>query len=117
MQLHLTVDELELLKEMADNERRSTRDVVPSVALSSVQARLQDELRIGRDLAGKGLSRNLQLDFDELEDLSDSLTRHRNRLLKQIHCTADPEMKAELEHRLSILDHLLEKVTEERVML
>jgi hypothetical protein len=57
-------------------------------------------------------SRNLQLGFDELEYLADSLNWRRKRLMSQIGCLAESAAKNDLERQLFVLEHFLEKVTE-----
>lgn len=112
MQLHLTIEELELLKRLADDETRLSCDAMTYFAQISAQPRLQEELEIGRDLVGKGLTRNLQLGFDELEDLVDLLTWRKHQLTKEISQITEPSARSVLEQQLSILNHLLERVTE-----
>jgi hypothetical protein len=68
--------------------------------------------KIGRDLLDKGLSRNLHLGFDELEDLADSLNRRKRQIMREISCLAEPAARSRLEHQLFILEHFLERVTE-----
>ena len=61
MQLHLKIDELELVKRLTEDRDRLSCDTQAPIAQLSGQLHLQDELKIGRDLVGKGLSRNLEL--------------------------------------------------------
>jgi len=117
MQLHLTIDELELVKRLTEDRDRLSCDTQAPIAQLSGQLHLQDELKIGRDLVGKGLSRNLELGFDGLEDLVDLLTRRKNQLTKEISQITDRSARSVLEHRLSILNHLFEKVTEACAMI
>ena len=112
MQLHLTIEELELLKRLADDKNRLSCDATTQIAQPSAQPRLQEQLDIGRDLVGKGLTRNLALGFDELEDLVDLLTWCKNQLTKEIGEMAENTARSVLKQRLSILNHLLETVTE-----
>jgi hypothetical protein len=112
MQLHLTIEELELLRWLVNDEYRLSCDARIQSAQLSPQPFLQDGLEIGRDLVGKGLTRNLQLGFDELEDLVDLLTRRKNQLTQEMSRMAEPTERSVLEQDLSILNHLLEKVTE-----
>jgi len=112
MQLHLTMEEFELLKRLAEDEDRLSCDAMSSLPKISGQLRVQDELGIGRDLVSKGLSRNLQLGFDELEDLADSLNWRRRQLKSGIRCLADPAANNDVERQLFVLEHFLEKVTE-----
>ena len=112
MQLHLTMEEFELLKRLAEDEGRLSCDAMPSLPKISGESRLRHELEIGRDLVGKGLSRNLQLGFDELEDLANSLNWRRRQLKSEIRCLADPAANNDVERQFFVLEHFLEKVTE-----
>jgi hypothetical protein len=112
MQLHLTIAEFEILKALVEDEKRLCCDAVPSLPRVPVEPSLPDEWEVGRELAGRGLSRNLRLGFDELGDLAESLTRRKKQLMKEIECLAEPTAKGELERELFVLEHLLEKVTE-----
>jgi hypothetical protein len=72
---------------------------------------LRHEVEIGRDLVGKGLTRNLELAFDELEGLADSLKWRRRQLMNKIRCLTEPAAKKDLERQLFVLEHFLERVT------
>ena len=117
MQLHLTIEELELLRWLVNDENRLSCDATIQSAQLSLQPFLRDGLEIGRDLLGKGLTRNLQLGFEELEDLVDLLTRRKNQLTQEMSRMAEPTERSVLEQDLSILNHLLEKVTETCAMI
>ncbi|HVO63835.1 MAG TPA: hypothetical protein VMT53_23125 [Terriglobales bacterium] len=112
MQLHLTVEEIEVLRRLVEDEKRLRCDAVPLLPEVSVKPGLEDSWQVGRDLVGRGLSRNLQLGCDELEDLADALVRREKQLTRDIKCLTDPVAKNELERELFVLDHFLEKVTE-----
>ena len=111
MQLHMTIEECEILKKVMEDEKRSCCDALPSLPEVSATHGLQDRYGVGRDLSGR-VSRNLQLGFDELEDLAASLVSRKKQLMKEITCLAEPEAKDTFEHQLLVLEHLLEKVTE-----
>ena len=117
MRLHLTIDELELVKRLTEDRGRLSCDAQAPIAQLSGQLHLQDELKIGRDLVGKGLSRNLELGFDGLEDLVDLLIWRKNQLTKEISQITHRSARSVLEQRLLILNHLLEKVTEACAMI
>ena len=117
MQLRLTIEELEILKNLVEDEKRLCRDAVPSLPQVSTKSALQDRWSVGRDLAVKGLARNLQLGFDELEDLADSLARHKKQLTTKIQCLTEPATRRGLERELVLLKHFLDKVTEACAML
>jgi len=117
MQIHLSIEELELLKRFAEEERWLSCDAHSPMTKISAPLHLQEELKVGRDLAGQGLFRNLQLGFDELENHARALSWRKSELLKEISRTVDPIKRSVLEHLFSILDHLLERVTEACVMI
>jgi hypothetical protein len=117
MQLHLTIEELELLRWLVNDENRLSCDATIQSAQLSPQPFLRDGLEIGRNLLGKGLTRNLQLGFDELEDLVDLLTRRKTQLTQEMSRMVEPTERSVLEQDLSILNHLLEKVTEACAMI
>ncbi|HYA24818.1 MAG TPA: hypothetical protein VEF05_11700 [Terriglobales bacterium] len=112
MQLYLTLEELELLTRILREGDRLSRSEVPSSPHIAVDNSSPEKLLIGRDLLRGTLSRNLQLGYDELEDLADSLSRHKKELAIQIRESRDAESKSDLERSAVVLEHLLEKVTE-----
>ena len=112
MQLHLTVEEIEILKRLVEDEKRLRCDALPSLPQVSVMPGLQERWQVCRDLAERGLSRNLPLGFDELEELSDALARRTEKLRGDIKCATDPVVKNELKRELFVLEHFLDKVTE-----
>jgi hypothetical protein len=117
MQLHLTIEEFEILKCLVEDEKRLCCDAAPSLPQLSAQPSLEDKWDVGCDFGGKGLSRNLQLGFDELEHLADALAWRKRRLTEKICSLAEPAAKETLERQLFILEHFLEKVTEACAML
>ena len=112
MQLHLTVEEIEILKRLGEDEKRLRCDALPSLPQVSVMPGLQERWQVCRELAERGLSRNLQLGFDELEELADALAQRTRQLRRDIKGVTDPVARNELERELFVLDHFLEKVTE-----
>jgi hypothetical protein len=111
MQLCLTREELELLTHILREDERLSCGEASSLQIA-VGNCLHDELLVGRDLLCRTLSRNLQLSYDELEDLADSLRRHNKELTVEICGSQDPQSRSELERRAGVLQHLLEKVVE-----
>ena len=108
MQVHLNIEEFDLLRQILRDQGRVSQSEAPSSPQAVSTACLRDKVRIGRDLVGRELSRNLQLGFDELEDLADCLRWRQRQLVAEITCSADPK----LERESVILEHILEKVTE-----
>ena len=117
MQLHLTIEEFEILKSLVEDEKRLCCDAVASLPQLSAQPSLEDKWDVGCDFADKGLSRNLQLGFDELEHLADSLAWRKRQLTEKICSLAEPAAKNNLERQLSVLERFLERVTEACAML
>lgn len=111
MQLFLSIDELEFLKHVIDGQNRLSCDATPPLVRTPGQFCLRDQLEIGRDLSNKRLTRNLELGFDELEDLADSLQWCKKRLVNEISLVG-PAVSSDLERQRFILEHLLEEVTE-----
>jgi len=112
MQLCLTLEELELLISILREDDWMSRSEAPSSLHIAADNCLRDKLLIGGDVLRRSLSRNLQLDYDELQDLADSLNRHKETLTTQICTSQDPKLKSDLEHSKVVLEQLLEKVTE-----
>jgi len=112
MQLCLTPEELELLMRILLEDDRLSRSEVPSSLQVTVGNCLRDKLSVGRGLLRGTLSRNLQLGYDELEDLADCLRRKKKELAAEIYGSQDPKSKSDLERSALVLEHLLEKITE-----
>jgi len=112
MQLYLTAEELRLLTQILQDEDRMSRSETPASQQVTSDTCLRDRLQVGRDFLRRTLSRNLQLGFDELEDLADFLKKHTKKLTTEICRSEDPKSKCDLEQKLVVLEHLLEKVTE-----
>ncbi len=112
MQLCLTGNELELMKRIfLEDDQFSRTDLTSSLQIAADRL-LCDKLLIGQDLLRSSLSRNLQLGYDELEDLADSLRRRNNEVSMEIRESQDPRAKGDLEYMVAVIEHLLEKVTE-----
>jgi len=112
MQLYITLEELELLTEVLQDEDRMSRSAAPSSQQATSDAGLRDRLQIGGAFLRRNLSRNLQLGVDEMEDLADSLRWQKKKLTTEICQSEDPKAKLDLKGKLVILEHLLEKVAE-----
>jgi hypothetical protein len=116
MQLCLTAEELELLTHILREDERLSRSEASSLQ-TAVENCLRDKLLVGRDLLRGTRSRNLQLGYDELEDLADSLRCYDKELTVEICESKDPQSKSDFECRAVVLQHLLEKVAEACAML
>jgi len=111
MQLCLTLEELELLTSILREDDRLSREAPSGLQIAADNC-LRDKLLIGGDALRRSLSRNLQLDYDELQELADSLNRHKKTLTTQICTSPDQKSKPVLERSRVVLQQLLEKVTE-----
>jgi len=112
MQLCLTRDELELLKRIFQEDDRFSRTDLTSSLQIAADTLLRDKLLIAQDLLRGSLSSNLQLGYDELEDLADSLRQRKKDLNAEICRSQEGKSKYDLECKALISEHLLEKVTE-----
>ena len=112
MQVHLTIEEFDLLRQILRDQDGVSQSEAPSLPQAASDACLRDKLQIGCDLVGRGLSRNLQLGFDELEDLADCLRWRKRGLAAEISRSEDPAAASHLERDSVIVEHILEKVTE-----
>jgi hypothetical protein len=110
MQVHLTLDEFNLLRQMAEDEKRLSCGASPSLPRGTT-ACVPEQWGVGHELL-KEFSRNLQLGFDELEDLADSLRSRKTKLIGEIACQTDPVAKSSLERQRLVVEHFLDKVTE-----
>jgi hypothetical protein len=112
MQLYLTIEEFDLLRQIFEDQEGISQKQAPSLPQTASDACLRHKLQIGRDLVGGGLSRNLQLGFDELEDLADCLRWHNRSLAAEIGHSGDSAAASHLKRKSVIVEHILEKVTE-----
>ena len=115
MQLHLETDELNLVANIllerigkaAHGGLSDDEQLDPRMRLSP---------RFFEDLADKILARDLRLDSDELEQLSELLRAERRKLAEQVAQQENVELKAQSQRRLGLLDRALERVSEACVM-
>ena len=93
MQLHFSAQESNLLADILLNER------VPVGLFEQV------------------LARHLHFDFDELEQLTQILAAHKQKVAADLEQCQDPKTKADLEARQQLMDSMIEKVDEACAML
>jgi len=113
MQLHLETDELNLLANI----------LMEQIGRASSQADASGNGQSQRldphffdSLLDKILARDMRLDSDELEQLSDLLNEQRRRLSEQIARAQNATLQAQLQQKLGLLDRAAERVTEACVM-
>jgi hypothetical protein len=117
MQLHLNADELNLL---ADTllERVGAMSA-QRLSAASVQANtdMRQDPRCYDDLLDKIMVRDLQLDSDELEQVADLLARQKRDLNCEIARLQDSALRLNLQSKLGLVEHILERVEEACAML
>jgi len=113
MQLHLETDELNLL---ADTLLERIGKATAQASLPDTQASVRLGPHFFDDLLDKVLARDLRLDADELEQVSELLTAHRRKLNEQISRSGDAALEMQIHRRLKLVDRTLEKVDEACVM-
>jgi len=116
MQLHLETDQLNLLANiLMERIGKAATQGEPSGSGQSCE-----KMRLGPQffdrLLDKILARDLRLDSDELEQLSDLLNRQRLRLTEQINRAQNAAQQAQLQKNLLLLDRVAERVNEACVM-
>jgi len=97
---------------MFEDKKRLSGCAINFTSAGSACSCLRDELEIGRDLFDKRLSHNLRLHFDELEDLSDSLTWRKIQVGDGSQLPRRTHRRTVARTRMPILEHFLGRVTE-----
>ena len=92
MQLHFSVQQLQLL------------------------ADLLCEQKSAEDLLDRVLARDLQFDFEELEQLTQLVKASRNEVIEALGSTRVPELVVSLQQKKTLLDGLLERLSEAAAM-
>lgn len=110
MQLFFTIDELKLLVDIIEHCDREVRDQI------SNHPERADTLSKRRECCARLLDRIVMRDFrfgfDELEDMVEMLTVCRATFRSELAKTDAAEIKARLQERNQVLEHMLDKVTE-----
>ncbi len=115
MQLRLATNELNLIANIL-LEQLGT----PSAASSS--GGIQPDSAVGQspqffnDLLDKIMARDMRLDSGELEAVANLLSAQRRKLAEGIAHAENAAQKTELQEKLGVLSHALERVDEARVM-
>ncbi len=116
MQLHLETDELNLVA----NVLMERMGKAPAKAAPSASGRPDQSIRLGPQfydrLLDKILARDLRLDTDELDQIGELLDTQRCKLSEQIARGGNAALQAELQRKLRLLDHILERINEACVM-
>jgi hypothetical protein len=73
---------------------------------------VQEETGPAQALLDRLIERDMRFAVDELEDLADVLIRHIERLRDKLAAAGTSAAKAELEHKLKVLEHALDRVRE-----
>jgi hypothetical protein len=94
MQLHLEIDELQLLANV-----------------------LLEDPRDYNEMLDKVLARDLRFDASDLEEIADLLAAKSRRMKDEINCQSQAAPKLELQRQLALLERALDKVTEACAML
>ena len=115
MQLHLETDELNLVANVLLERIGKAGRGAPSDDDQLSQG-MRHSPRFFEDLADKILARDLRLDSDELEQLSELLREERRKVAEQVARQENAALKAQSQPRLRLLDRALERVTEACVM-
>jgi hypothetical protein len=94
MQLHLEIDELQLLANV-----------------------LLEDPRDYNEMLDKVLARDLRFDASDLEEIADLLAAKSRRMKDEINRQSQAAPKLELQRQLALLERALDKVTEACAML
>ena len=116
MQLHLETDELNLVADiLMERIGKATGHAVPSGGGQSDQS-IRPGPQSYDGLLDKILARDLRLDTDELDQMGELLDTQRCKLTEQIARGGNAARQTELQRRLRLLDHILERINETCVM-
>jgi len=112
MKLYFTGAEFQALANIlleASCARQAERDAAGD---AQPQAALQRRLRVTEDLVAKILAKDLQFDFDELDELVDIMKGKKRNLGAEIAHTEDSDLRRDLQEKQAALELMLEKVNE-----
>ena len=115
MQLHLETDELNLVANILLERIGKAAHGAPSED-DQPDPRTRLSPRFFENLVDKILARDLRLDSEELEEVSDLLRAERRKVAEQGARQENAVLKAQSQQRLRLVDHVLERVTEACVM-
>ncbi len=117
MQLYLEPDELNLLTNIL-LERVGTIAAAQTSSSGSGQSQrgLGQSPRFFDDVLDKVLARDLRLDSDELEGVTDLLREQKRKLTESIAQPENAAHKIEMQRKLGLLERVLERVSECCVM-
>ena len=94
MQLHFSVEQLQLLADILSEQKTKPAE----------------------DLLDRVLARDLRCDFDDLEQLGGLLNTRRKEVMSRLAETKNPELSATLQQTKLLLDGMLERVSEASAM-
>ena len=115
MQLHFSAEELSLLANILLKESRILQSGMEGQA--EVDPATRRKARLYAEMVDRVLARDLQLGFDELQELADLLSREKMALQGEIDRSQDPAQKADWQNKMKLLERVLERVNEASVML
>ncbi len=110
MQLFLTIDELKLLVDIVEHCDRELREQINNQPEQS--GALNRKRECCARLLDRIVARDFGFGFDELEDMVEMLTVCRGTFRAEIANMTQPDVRATLQRRQQILEHMLDKVTE-----
>jgi HD superfamily phosphodiesterase len=116
MQLHFDADELNVLAEVL--LEKVGRISAQKILAANVQGNgdIRQAARRYDDLLDKVLARDLRLDGDELEEVAVLLAEHQRDLKSEIARLQNSALRLRLQQKLGLVERVLERVDEARVM-
>ena len=116
MQLHLNTDELNLLADtLLERVGAISAQRLPAARAHGTADRQKGEGQYD-DLLDKVLMRDLRLDADELEQVTDLLGERERALKEEIARPPNPAFLVKLKQKLELVEHVLERINEARTM-
>lgn len=117
MQLHLNADELNLLADILLERVGAMSAQGLSAARVQGKANIAQGERRYDDLLDKVLTRDLRLDSDELDQVSDLLEEQTRDLKDEIARLQNSVLRFRLQQKLGLVERILERVEEACAML
>jgi len=116
MQLHFTSTEFQSLANLLLEASCTRQTEVNATADVQAKSSLKRRLQVTEDLVAKILAKELQLDFDELDELMEILRAKKRDLGADIERTEDSDSRRDLEGKRVLVEALLERVSETSAM-
>ncbi len=116
MQLHLDLEELTLLAEtLLELVGKIQTQKVPAANIQG-NGDMEQAARRYDDVLNKVLARDLRLDGDELEQVTDLLVEQKRDLQGEIARLQNSALRLRLQQKLGLVERVLERVAEARTM-